>query len=582
MKALKKELLHQITRNNLKIFSQLKIKGYMENLINSQNNDLDKANLAKIMSDSHVYDTPLFKTESINDRLILDNLKQMNISNKSLYQLLFSPKQLKETNKLRLVIFINLLLLIFLIFFREKSMTETQIELLQSLNILKNFSVKKFDASMGNEDFGDVIGNEEIMAELKDIVVMIKNPALYNKRGVNPPKGVLLSGPPGTGKTLLARALAKETGCNFFYVNASEFEEALVGMGAKRIRELFKTARLKKPSIIFIDEIDSIGKRRDPNIHSVYRQCLNQLLSELDGFSSDDRVLVIGATNRKDILDSALLRSGRFDRKFSLRLPNENERIRLLQFFLDRVKHENGLNIVSLARRTIGMSGSDLKNIVNTACIDAVMDEREEIGAADLDRSFTKQVMGLRNVSSKEDSVEGEARKIAVHEVGHALAALLIEPSIGVHSVTILANGNSLGHTAMLPSNELSLTKEQLLRQVDSLLGSRVAEELFLGKMEVSTGCQSDLISATKQLNNFFRIYGMEEEVFCGNAGNSRLPEAKTREIELEIEKYLNKRYSLLKSVFLRNKELFGRVVEELVDKETLSSEQLMGIIKNI
>jgi ATP-dependent metalloprotease len=430
--------------------------------------------------------------------------------------------------------------------------------------------------------FKDVIGCDEAINELQDVCDFLKNPAKYLDKGIYLPKGILLSGPPGTGKTLLARALAGETGAAFFTCSGSEFEQSIVGLGAKRIRTLFEQARANAPAIIFIDEIDAIGAKRSATSHSVYRQAINQILTEMDGFDSSAKILVLGATNFAESLDPALMRSGRFDKTISISAPDLNGRRKLFKYYLSKVKHSRFLDVESFAKRTIRMTGADIKNLVNIAALKAVKASKSNITDEDMDYAYDRVQMGVRSAMGTKDFSEYEKRAIAIHETGHALVALLTDGMTDVHKVTILPAGGSLGHTALIPKEEsLSYTKDNLLKQIDSMLGGRVAEEMFLGKDKITTGCGDDLRKATQSLYSYIRDLGMEDDVFIGSKSNTELSDQKNYEIDKRVQSILEKRYARVKDMLERNKGLFLAIVDKLCDKETLTKNDIEGIIKN-
>lgn len=429
--------------------------------------------------------------------------------------------------------------------------------------------------------FKDVIGCDEAISELEDVCDFLKNPNKYLEKGLYLPKGILLSGPPGTGKTLLARALAGETGAAFFTCSGSEFEQSIVGLGAKRIRTLFQQAKASAPSIIFIDEIDAIGAKRSAGSHSVYRQAINQILTEMDGFDSSAKILVLGATNFAESLDPALVRSGRFDKTITINAPDLKGRLNLFKYYLSKVKHSQFLDVESFAKRTIRMTGADIKNLVNIAALQAVKTNKPNITDEDLDYAYDRVQMGVRSALGTKDFSDYEKRAIAIHETGHALVALLTDGMTDVHKVTILPAGGSLGHTALIPKEEsLSYTKDNLLKQIDAMLGGRAAEEMFLGKEKITTGCGDDLRKATDTLYSFVRNLGMEDDVFIGSRSMKELSDVKNHEIDKRVQGILDQRYARVKAMLERNKSLFNAIVDQLCIKETLTKSDIEQIIK--
>lgn len=365
--------------------------------------------------------------------------------------------------------------------------------------------------------FNDVKGVDEAKQELMEVVEFLKNPTKFSSLGGKLPKGVLLVGPPGTGKTLLARAVAGEAGVPFFHTAGPEFDEILVGQGAKRVRDLFATAKQKAPCVIFIDEIDSIGAKRSNSVlHPYANQTINQLLTEMDGFRQNEGVIVLGATNRRDDLDKALIRPGRFDVEIQVSLPDFEGRRSILQLYLGKIKYSSDVDLDVLARGTVGFTGADLENLINQAAIRAVIDGLNEVPMDYFENSRDKVLMGPEKKSRIPDE---EANKItAYHEAGHALVAFYTKDSHPLHKVTIIPRGPSLGHTAYIPEKEsYHITKGQMLAMMDTLMGGRVAEELVFGPEKITTGASSDLKKATKMATSMVKDWGMSEKVCLEN-----------------------------------------------------------------
>ena len=391
------------------------------------------------------------------------------------------------------------------------------IALSQFFNI--SFGIMKKSANeISPEDievnFDDVRGCDEAKKELLDVVEFLMNPDKFSALGGKLPKGVLLCGPPGTGKTLLARAVAGQAGVPFFHSSGSEFDEVLVGQGARRVRDLFKAAKERAPCVIFIDEIDSVGgKRTNSSLHPYANQTINQLLSEMDGFISNEGVIVLGATNRASDLDKALLRPGRFDTQVQVNNPDVKGRREILQLYLDKVKHDGSVVVDTLAKRTMGFSGADLQNLVNTAAIRAAVDGKEWVSMAEFDMAFDKITMGVdlkSRVRGKEDLTI-----TAYHEAGHTLVAYFTPDAMDLHKVTIVAKGGSGGHTAFIPkeTQEWHMTKSQYKARMDTAMGGRAAEELIFGKEKITGGASSDLESATRISEGMVKALGMSEKV---------------------------------------------------------------------
>lgn len=361
--------------------------------------------------------------------------------------------------------------------------------------------------------FDDVKGVDEAKQELQEIVEFLKNPEKFSSLGGKLPKGVLLVGPPGTGKTLLARAVAGEAGVPFFHAAGPEFDEILVGQGARRVRDLFATAKQKAPCVIFIDEIDSVGaKRTNSVLHPYANQTINQLLTEMDGFRQNEGVIVLGATNRRDDLDKALIRPGRFDVEIQVNLPDFEGRKEIIKLYLDKIKYSTNVDIDVLARGTTGFTGADLENMINQAALRAAIDGHKSVGMEYIENSRDKVLMGPEKKSRIPDE---EANMItAYHEAGHALVAYYTKDSHPLHKVTIIPRGPSLGHTAYIPEKEAyHVTKSQMLATMDTLMGGRVAEELIFGPEKITTGASSDLKKATKMATNMVKDWGMSDKV---------------------------------------------------------------------
>ncbi|GLH08460.1 26S proteasome regulatory subunit 8 [Gryllus bimaculatus] len=390
------------------------------------------------------------------------------------------------------------------------------------ISFLAIFSGSSFRLQLGNhvevdpEDihvtFNDVKGVDGAKEELRDVVEFLKFPEKFSVLGGKLPKGVLLVGPPGTGKTLLARAVAGEAGVPFFHAAGPEFDEILVGQGARRVRDLFKAAKENAPCVVFIDEIDSVGSKRTNSVlHPYANQTINQLLSEMDGFHQNEGVIVLGATNRRDDLDKALLRPGRFDLEITVPVPDYVGRKDILKLYLGRILCKN-MDVELLARGTTGFTGADLENMVNQAALKAAIEGAEHVSMKHLDNARDKVLMGPERKSRIPDE---EANTItAYHEGGHAIVAYYTKDSHPLHKVTIIPRGPSLGHTAYIPEKErYHVTKAQLLALMDTLMGGRAAEELVFGAEKITSGASSDLQQATAIATHMVKDWGMSERV---------------------------------------------------------------------
>jgi ATP-dependent metalloprotease len=371
---------------------------------------------------------------------------------------------------------------------------------------------KEVEPSQATIRFADVQGCDEAKQELEEIVQFLKEPRRFIDVGGKLPKGILLYGPPGTGKTHLARAVAGEAGVPFFHVSGSEFDELYVGVGARRVRELFAAAKLKAPCIVFIDELDAVGSKRSARDQSYMRQTLNQLLVELDGFSSSEGVILIGATNTPESLDKALVRPGRFDRHVPVPLPDIKGRSHILQVHMKGINVAEGVEVETVARGTPGFSGADLANLVNQAALRASKEKRTSITLADLEWSKDKIIMGAERKSA---IITDESKRVtAYHEGGHALVALHTPGAMPLHKVTVIPRGQALGVTVQLPEQDQnSYSKKELLAMMDVCMGGRVAEELILGKEDITTGASNDLEKATDVARGMVMVYGMSDKI---------------------------------------------------------------------
>ena len=360
--------------------------------------------------------------------------------------------------------------------------------------------------------FEHVKGVDEAKGELVEIVEYLRNPQKFTRLGGKLPKGILLVGPPGTGKTMLARAVAGEAGVPFFYTSGSEFEEMFVGVGARRVRDLFKAAKANAPCIIFIDEIDAVGSARNPKDQQNTRMTLNQLLTELDGFKKNEGVICIAATNTPETLDKALVRPGRFDRTVAVPNPDVDGRVEILATHAKGVKVANSVDWEVIARGTPGFSGADLANLVNVAALRAALDGAMDVGMAQLEYAKDRIMMGAERKSAV--ITEDNRKLTAYHEGGHALVALFTDGARPIHKATIVPRGQSLGMVMQLPEkDELNLTRKQLLAMLDVTMGGRVAEELIFGQDQVTTGASSDLRQATRLAREMVTKYGFSDKV---------------------------------------------------------------------
>lgn len=456
------------------------------------------------------------------------------------------------------------------------------------------FSVGKSKAQIFDKDthvkinFSDVAGLEEAKTEVMEIVDFLKNPKKYTSLGGKIPKGALLVGPPGTGKTLLAKAVAGEANVPFFSISGSDFVEMFVGVGASRVRDLFRQAKEKAPCIVFIDEIDAVGRARgrNPNFgaNDERENTLNQLLTEMDGFGTNSGVIILAATNRADILDKALLRAGRFDRQISVELPDIKEREAIFKVHLRPIKLEEGFDIGFLAKNTPGFSGADIANVCNEAALIAARGNKTSVEKQDFLDAVDRIIGGLEK-KNKIISLE-EKRTIAYHEAGHATVSWLLEHSSPLLKVTIIPRGKALGAAWYLPEERSISTREHIMDELAYALGGRASEELVIGK--ISTGALSDLEKVTKQAYAMVAFFGMSEKVgnisYYDSSGQSEYGfskpySEKTAElIDFEAKKIIEESYNKAKEVISANIEGLTKLAEQLLEKEVIFSEDLEKI----
>ncbi len=462
----------------------------------------------------------------------------------------------------------------------------------------KSMDFGKSKAKLNNEKnkttFKDVAGLKEEKEEVKELIDFLKNPKRFQKLGARIPKGVLLVGPPGTGKTLLAKAVAGEANVPFYYISGSDFVELFVGVGASRVRDMFKEAKHNAPCLIFIDEIDAVGRQRGTGLgggHDEREQTLNQLLTEMDGFGANEGIIIIAATNRADVLDPALLRPGRFDRQVIVNLPDVKGREEILEVHSKNKILAPSVSLKNLAKRTPGFSGADLENLMNEAALLAVRGNKEQITMKEIDEATDRVLMGPAKKSKK--YTENERRMVAFHEAGHAVIGLKLSNANDVQKVTIIPRGHAGGYNLMVPKEEkYTATKTELLEEITGLLGGRVAEELTF--KEVSTGAHNDFEKATKIARAMVTEYGMsdlgpvqleqqEGGVFLGrDYGKTRnFSNEVAHEIDLEMRKIVDECYKNAKEILKKNEDLVKLIAETLLEYETLTHEQIEYLVKN-
>ncbi len=444
-------------------------------------------------------------------------------------------------------------------------------------------------------NFGDVAGADEAKQELEEVVEFLKHPKKFNDLGARIPKGVLLYGPPGTGKTLLARAVAGEAGVPFFSISGSDFVEMFVGVGASRVRDLFDQAKKNAPCIVFIDEIDAVGRQRGAGVgggHDEREQTLNQLLVEMDGFAANEGIIIIAATNRPDILDPALLRPGRFDRQIVVDKPDVRGRLAILKVHTKGKPVDSDADLDILARRTPGFTGADLSNLVNEAALLSARHNRKTINMASLEESIERVMAGPERKSRIMS--DKEKRLTAYHEGGHTLVGMLLPNADPVHKVTIIPRGRAGGYTLMLPKEDRSYeTRSELMDELKTLLAGRVAEEVIL--KEISTGAQSDIQRASRIVRNMITQYGMSDvlgpisfgdgqdhQVFLGRDFNNQrnYSEEVASEIDKEVRRYIEDAYEACRRLLTENIDKLHLIAQALIERETLDAAQLEELME--
>lgn len=442
--------------------------------------------------------------------------------------------------------------------------------------------------------FKDVAGLDEEKEEVQELIDFLREPKKFQRLGARIPKGVLLVGPPGTGKTLLAKAVAGEANVPFYFISGSDFVELFVGVGASRVRDMFKQAKHNAPCLIFIDEIDAVGRQRGSGIgggHDEREQTLNQLLTEMDGFGANEGIIIIAATNRPDVLDPALLRPGRFDRQVTVNLPDKKGREEILGVHARNKIFEDGITLSNIAERTVGFSGADLENLLNESALLAVRRNKPAIGMDELDEAHDRVLMGPAKKSHK--YTEHEKKVVAYHEAGHAVLGLRLSGANEVQKITIIPRGNAGGYNLMLPKEETYLsTKTELLETISGLLAGRVAEETVFG--EITTGAHNDFEKATKIARSMVTEYGMsdlgpvqfehqESSVFLGRDYNKsrNFSSQVAFEIDQEQRKIINECYDITKKIIAENRDLLDLIANTLLKHETITKEQIAYLVEN-
>lgn len=524
---------------------------------------------------------------------LLTTLTEYGVSSESLRQVNISHEPGDDTSALLLQIAIGIVPIIIIVWFLWRMMRNVRSGQDQAMNFGRSKARVSRDMERPQVTFDDVAGAQEAKEDLKEVVEFLKEPEKFIRLGARVPKGVLMVGPPGTGKTLMARAVAGEAGAPFFSISGSEFVEMFVGVGASRVRDLFERAKAEAPAIIFIDEIDAVGRQRGAGLgggHDEREQTLNQILVEMDGFENDSNVIIIAATNRADILDPALMRPGRFDRKVMMDNPDVGGREEILGVHSRGKPLTPDVDLKAIAKITAGFSGADLENLVNEAAILAARRNKKSIGMGEMQESMERVVMGPER-RSRIISPE-EKKKIAYHEAGHAILFHLLEHTNPVHKITIVARGQAGGYVMPLPNRDAMLkSKEEYLDDIVAAMGGRAAEEIIYNQF--TTGASMDLRQATSWARAMVTQYGMSDKlgpraygasnqpVFMGRSmGENRdYSEEYARTIDDEVKSILEVGYERAKTILLENKEKIETLVEILMERETLDSAEFTEIM---
>ncbi|CAN5594884.1 ATP-dependent zinc metalloprotease FtsH [soil metagenome] len=525
---------------------------------------------------------------------LVKNINEFNVKNSGSSQIKYNEEP--QSSGLFWIILIQALPFLLLIGFLAFTLRQMQAGGNKALSFGKS-RAKLLNNQQKRVTFKDVAGVEEAKEELEEIIEFLKDPQKFQKLGGKIPKGVLMVGPPGTGKTLLAKAVAGEANVPFFSISGSDFVEMFVGVGASRVRDLFEQGKKNAPCIIFIDEIDAVGRHRGAGLgggHDEREQTLNQLLVEMDGFESNDGVILMASTNRPDVLDPALLRPGRFDRRVVVGRPDVRGREGILKVHTRKIPLDENVDISVIARGTPGFTGADLANIVNEAALNAARYNKKVVTMSDFEIAKDKVLMGAERKSMVLS--DAEKKLTAYHEAGHTLVGLKVPSADPVHKVSIIPRGMALGVTQQLPEGDRhSYTKEYILSQIAILMGGRIAEELYFGADHVTTGASNDIERATELARSMVCEYGMsdlgpltfgkkEEQIFLGReiSQHRDYSEDTAIKIDQEVKKIIASQYEIARNVIKENSEAMVRLSETLLERETLDGVQIRRVVAGL
>lgn len=549
--------------------------------------EVDQVNLTETMvTFTSVKDPDLvYETGRIDDQNIVDRLYEANVK--------FTQEIPTEMSPFWNVFLFWVLPIIIFIAIGHLLYRNLQKRVSGNMMTFGKNKARVYVAEESSTTFDDVAGQDEAKEALKEIVDFLHHPKKYEEIGAKLPKGALLVGPPGTGKTLIARAVAGEAKVPFFIISGSEFVEMFVGMGAARVRDLFKQAQEKAPCIVFIDEIDALGKKRGSSVmqsNEEREQTLNQLLTEMDGFDSSKGVVILAATNRPEVLDKALLRAGRFDRRIPLELPDINGRVAILKVHAKKVKTASNIDFHKIARATAGTSGADLANIVNEAALRAIRMDRKEVIQEDFEEAIETAIAGFQR-KSKVISKE-ERRIISYHEIGHAIVGAMLEGASSVHKITIIPRtSGALGYTMQIEEEgeKVLYTKEDLLNKITTLTGGRAAEEIVF--KSITTGARNDIEQATKIARSMVTQYGMGSFGMMGLEsvyhpyldGDAALncSQDSSATVDKEVQMIIQNCYEKAKKILEENIDQLHELSNHLLEKETITGEEFMELFDN-